>query len=81
MRLGDEGQNIRVTGQVVSANYFEVLGIDAVEGRVFSADEIRTRAHVVVVSDGFWQRRAGGPPSGCGEGLSHDPEGITLKRR
>ena len=59
-RLGEEEDNVRISGQLSSANYFAVLGIDTAEGRVFTSEEIRTQAHVVVVSYGFWQRRYGG---------------------
>ncbi len=78
MRLGDEDQNVRVVGRVVSANYFEVLGIDAVEGRVFGTEEIRTRAHVIVVSDGFWQRRAGGRPGFVGSTIRLNGIPLTV---
>jgi putative ABC transport system permease protein len=42
-------------------NFFQVLGIRAVAGRMFSeADDTPTAPDVVVISRGLWQRRFGG---------------------
>ena len=51
-----------VTGESVSANYFDVLGIAPVLGRGFTPEEERVplAAAVVVVSHGLWQRQFGG---------------------
>ncbi len=55
------GQGTATFANVVSANYFTVLGIRPQLGRFFVADEDRTPgAHpVIVLSDGFWRRRFG----------------------
>src|SRR5262249_22649612 len=48
--------------ELVTGNYFSVLGVKAAQGRVFDEQE-DTRpgdAAVVVISYGFWQRRLGG---------------------
>ena len=60
-----------VTGESVSANYFEVLGIPPAAGRSFTADEERARggAAVVVISHGLWQREFGGQPGALGKTL------------
>jgi predicted permease len=46
-------------GRLVSANFFDVLQVPAQRGRLFVADEDRVPgdAPVVVISDGYWQRR------------------------
>ena len=52
----------RLSGEIVSAAYFPVLGVSAVLGRTFTADEDGAPgAHpVALISHGLWQRRFGG---------------------
>jgi predicted permease len=54
-------QTERVYGDLVSGNYFEVLGVHAAIGRTFTPDDDRTPgAHpVAVLSYGYWKRRFG----------------------
>jgi len=56
------GEGTAVMGNMVSANYFDVLGLRPALGRFFAADEDRTpRSHpVIVVSHAFWRSRLGG---------------------
>lgn len=49
--------NVGVSGAVVSANYFDVLGIRPAAGRFFTQDEALP---VVVISHGFWVRHFAG---------------------
>jgi macrolide transport system ATP-binding/permease protein len=64
MSLSHNGNNERVWGYLVSGNYFDVLGVKALLGRTFTADEDRTpNSHpVAVLSYGCWQRRFGSAP-------------------
>jgi predicted permease len=66
--LTSQGEPRRVQGHLVSANYFEVLGVRPASGRVFGpADEQGEGAHpVVVLSHGGWQRLFGGEASVVG---------------
>ena len=53
----------RVQTAVVSANYFDVLGVRPLLGRGFRAGEDQAGAEpVLVLSHGFWQNRLGGDP-------------------
>ena len=65
MTIAWEGRSERVNGDIVSGNYFEVLGVRPALGRVFTDSDDRTPgAHpVAVLSHGFWQRRFGGDPA------------------
>ena len=56
-----ENQNDVIWGQVVSANYFDVLQVTPVLGRTFlpHEDKMIGASPVVVLSHGFWQRRMG----------------------
>lgn len=69
LSLSKEGNNQRIWGYEVSANYFDVLGVQAIKGRTFLPEEERERlAHpVAVVSYGFWQRRFGADPNLVGK--------------
>ena len=56
------GEPEGVFSQLVTGNYFEVLGLRPAIGRFFRADEDRTPGArpVVVLSHRFWQRQFGG---------------------
>ena len=60
-----------VAGEFVSDNYFSVLGVSPIRGRVFTAEEVRApgREPVVVISRQLWQTRFGGDPSIIGQTL------------
>lgn len=55
--------------QMVSANYFDVLGVAAETGRTFLADEDRLPGGnpVIVLSHGFWQRQFHGDAQAVGK--------------
>ncbi len=57
------GDPERVLGAAVSADYFPLLRVKPVLGRVFTRDEDKPGApSVIVMSYGLWQRRFGGDP-------------------
>lgn len=62
LSLSRSGQNERVWGYEVSGNYFDVLGVKAVQGRTFLPEEDQGKnAHpVIVLSYDCWQRRFNG---------------------
>jgi putative ABC transport system permease protein len=64
-----ENQNDVVWGQVVSANYFDVLQVKPILGRGFLPGEDKTAGanHVVVLSHSFWQRRMASDPNIVGK--------------
>ena len=53
-----------VQGELVSGNYFDVLGVKPALGRLLvqSDDEAQERNPVIVLSYGYWQRRFGSDP-------------------
>jgi putative ABC transport system permease protein len=58
------GEPWRVQTGVVSANYFDVLGVTMAQGRAFREGEDRPgSAPVLVVSDDFWRNKLGGDPA------------------
>ncbi len=55
-----EGEPEELSGAVVSANHFEVLGVRAVLGRTFAPEEGDPgRSDVCILSEGLWRRRFG----------------------
>ena len=62
LSLSRTGTNERIWGYEVSGNYFDVLGVKAVQGRTFLPEEDQAKlAHpVVVLSYDCWQRRFNG---------------------
>src|SRR6185436_6556340 len=62
---GRESEQIPV--QVVTANYFSVLGAEPALGRAFRPEEDATAAPVAVISDGFWERSLGRDPAVVGK--------------
>ena len=63
--LGYSGQVERVVVELVSGNYFPVLGVKAAIGRVIAPDDdLQKSAHpVVVLSMDYWKSRFGADPS------------------
>ncbi len=63
--VASHGQTDRASGELVSGNYFEVLGVEPAVGRVFSQDDDRVPGAqpVVVLSHSYWTRHFGGDPS------------------
>jgi len=61
----------QVSGAVVTADFFSVLGIQAELGRTFSPDDDRPgKTPGVVISHGLWQRRFKGNPQVIGQLLT-----------
>lgn len=62
----------------VNADYFDVLGIAPMAGRVFRRDEETSDSRVAVVREDIWQRFMGGRPDAMGQSLILDGEAITV---
>ena len=69
--IGTEDGGEPAISELVSGNFFEVLGVKPHVGRLLaSSDDVTPGAHpVVVLSYRFWQRRFGGDPSVVGTRL------------
>lgn len=75
---GGEAEHPR--GRLVSGNYFELLGIPAMAGRVFTQkeDEAPGRDPVAVISQGYWQRRFAGDRSVIGRIITVNGAPLTI---
>lgn len=65
-------------GRGVTPNFFDVLGVQPVVGRPFTAEEDAAKRKVVVLSYALWQRRFGGHPSVVGRSILMDGEATTV---
>ena len=74
------GESVGLYGNIVSGNYFSVLGERPALGRFFLPDEDRTplASPVVVVSHDFWTSRLGGDSSVIGHTLQVNGHPYTL---
>jgi putative ABC transport system permease protein len=73
--LLDRNDPERVQGALVSAGYFDALGVRPALGRAFvHDDETFGRHHVVMLSDELWKRRFDGDPSIVGRSVTIDGE-------
>jgi predicted permease len=63
------GQNERVWGEIVTGNYFEMLGVRPALGRAIQPDDDKTPgAHpVAMLNYSYWQQRFGGDPRVVGQ--------------
>lgn len=66
------------TAVLVSGNYFSVLGVTALSGRVFTEDGAKGSNPVAVLSYGFWKDKFGGNPGIVGEELSLNDHNYTV---
>jgi macrolide transport system ATP-binding/permease protein len=72
MSLSRGGDNQRIWGDLVTGNYFEVLGVAAARGRAFTpAEDAAPLAHpVAVISDACWRHRFGADPDIVGREIT-----------
>jgi putative ABC transport system permease protein len=84
--LTGAGEPERLPGALATANYFDVMGVPPLVGRVFTAEnEIEGKDRVIVLSYGLWQRRFGGAPDVVGRtfslnGQPHEVIGVMPER-
>ncbi|HEX3683992.1 MAG TPA: ADOP family duplicated permease [Bryobacteraceae bacterium] len=69
----------RVFGQLVSPDYFSVLGVEPQRGRLLSAGLDKPGdAPVVVISDRFWRNRLNSSPNAVGQTLRVNGRPATI---
>jgi predicted permease len=67
-----QDQSVSLIPLIVTANFFDVLGVPVAMGRGFTAAEAEAERHpdIVVISHAFWQKRLGGDPEVLGRSLT-----------
>jgi predicted permease len=80
VNLSVAGNNERVDGEIVSWNYFALLGVRPALGRGFLPEEDETAgAHpVAVISYGLWQQRFGRDPNILGKTIALDGHSFAI---
>lgn len=69
----------RVSGRQVTSGMFATLGKQPMLGRPFTAEEEKAGAPgVVLLGEGFWERRFGRDPSVVGRALTLGGEPFTV---
>ncbi|HEY6828037.1 MAG TPA: ABC transporter permease, partial [Gemmatimonadaceae bacterium] len=69
--IGDDGFPERISTGVVSGNYFDVMGLDPIAGRVLAEhDDGKDAAPVVVLSSKFWRKKFGADPAVIGKRIN-----------
>ena len=80
MNARTTAEPVRVFGQLVTPNFFRVLGVPATLGRTFREDEGTTpgREPVAVVSHRFWSRTLGSDPNVIGRTITVNGLALTV---
>jgi len=78
--LKADGKSEQAWFDLVTGNYFSLLGVEPIAGRTFLPEENRTSgvAPVVVLSYGLWQRRFGGDTKVIGTTLEVNGRPFTI---
>src|SRR5256886_13886353 len=78
--IASRGQTDRGSGELVTGNYFEVLGVRPALGRVLSAadDDVQGAHPVLVLSHGYWTRHFGGDGGGVNQTILVNNTEMTI---
>src|SRR5262249_44190734 len=71
---------VALTPMLVTANFFDVVGVPIARGRAFTAAEARAELdpRVVVVSDGFWRSALGADSAVIGRSITPNARPYTI---
>ena len=79
VNLTGDGQPQRITGFSISANFFEVLGVQPAMGRGFLPEEEQLGENrEIILSHGLWERRYGSDPGILGKIAKVNDESYTI---
>jgi predicted permease len=73
-----DGQAERVSGELVSGNYFEMLGVRPHIGRLINADDVATAREVIVLGYRYWQNRFHGDRAAIGRSVRVNGRPMTV---
>jgi len=78
--ISGDGEAEPISAELVSADYFGMLRLTPVLGRLFTEEETSHAgsASLVIISNGLWKRRFGGDHSVLGKTLHLNDESFTI---
>lgn len=77
-RMEVDGRALRVAPQLVSSNFFDTLGIQALEGRLFTTrGPAADGFDVIVLREAFWRQKLGAAPI-VGKTVLYDGRPVTV---
>ncbi|MGO9273778.1 MAG: ABC transporter permease [Terriglobia bacterium] len=77
--VGAGGEPERVIQTLVTANFFDAIGVQPALGRAFQPGEDQPgREREVILSDRVWRRRFGGDPAIVGQSIRFDDENFQV---
>ena len=77
--LTGAGEAEQIAGALVSDNFFKVLGVEPLLGRVFLPEETQKGNFLVVIlSHSFWERRFGNDPKILGKAITLDGKSFIV---
>jgi predicted permease len=78
--VSGKGPAERAAAELVSGNYFDVLGVTPAVGRLLTPDEDKLKGGepYVVLSYDYWQRRFGGDPSALNRSIDVNGHPMTI---
>ncbi|MGA7258814.1 MAG: ABC transporter permease [Terracidiphilus sp.] len=79
--VGPEGHGERIWGEMVSGNYFAVLGVRPEAGRLFQSAEVPDapgKSPVAVLSDRYWRSHLGADPAIVGKTIRVNQHELTV---
>ena len=78
-KLTGAGEPENLSGRMVSAGFFETLGVKPLLGRTFTTDEDRLGANpMVMISEGLWKRKFASNPNIIGQAMLLDGKARTI---
>jgi predicted permease len=78
LRQSDTASRTRISGQLVSGEYFATLRVLAGRGRLLTDADTRVGAPVAVISDTFWRRAMSASGSAIGQALVLNGLSVTI---
>ena len=77
--LSGNGEPERLRGEMISAGFFEILGVNPLMGRTFNTDDDRLGASpTVLITEGLWKRKYGSRKDILGQRMVLDDVGRTI---
>src|SRR5262249_2297434 len=79
MRLSGHGEPVPATSIEVVGNFFQVLGVTTLKGRLFSAEETRGGGpHVALLAEPYWHRQFNSDPDITGKSIILNDTTFTV---